>query len=84
MQRHPKPLLLMVSCDPVTPAQWGELAAATLSNSDVFTFDSAGHGVAVAGQRCALSLVRAFVKNPAARPDDKCVTTAKPLKFLVD
>ncbi len=46
--------------------------------------DGAGHGVAVAGQRCALSLVRAFVKNPAVCPDAKCVTTAKLLKFLVD
>ena len=77
-------LVLNGKYDPVTPAVWGDLAAATLSNSYVFTFDGAGHGVAVAGQRCALSLVRAFVKNPAARPDEKCVTTVKPLKFFVD
>lgn len=77
-------LVLNGKHDPVTPTEWGDLAAATLSNSYVFTFDGAGHGVAVAGERCALSLVRAFVKNPALRPDEKCMTTAKPLKFLVD
>lgn len=77
-------LVLSGRYDPITPPAWGELAAQTLSRSYVFSFDAAGHGVAVAGQKCALSIVRAFFKNPDSAPDGACMKTVKPVRFYVD
>jgi pimeloyl-ACP methyl ester carboxylesterase len=63
-------LLLAGEFDPVTPPEWAEIAAETLSGSYVFTFPAVGHGV-LDSHVCAADLVRAFFEDPLSpRPPD--------------
>ena len=60
--------------DPVTPPEWAELAAQTLSNHYRYTFPGMGHGVMLSGlNSCPVLIGIAFLNNPAQSPDSGCI-----------
>lgn len=63
-------LLLNGRFDPITPESYGSLAAQTLSNSYIFTFNNTGHGAI--GDECADQVMKAFVDDPSRPPDGRC------------
>jgi pimeloyl-ACP methyl ester carboxylesterase len=65
-------LLIAGEFDPVTPPEWAELAARTLSRSQVFVFPAVGHGV-LDSHVCAADLVRAFLANPTRPEPPECL-----------
>ena len=48
-------LVLAGEYDPITPPEWGKLAAVNLTNSFYFEFPATGHGASVSG-RCPLAV----------------------------
>lgn len=69
-------LLLSGEYDPETPPAWAAEAARTLSKSQTITFPGQGH---VPSQEwstpCAMSLVDAFLRDPASPIDQSCLKT---------
>lgn len=65
-------LLLAGEFDPVTPPQWAEAAARTLSRGEVLIFPGIGHGV-LDSDACALEVVRAFWASPEAPAVPVCL-----------
>lgn len=62
-------LVLAGTYDPVTPPEWGERAASTLSGATFITVAGSGHAVYAAGP-CTEGLVKQFFDDPAsALPD---------------
>jgi len=66
-------LVLSGQFDPITPPDWGELAAQTLSESFFFELPNSGHGASLTGGDCPRSIVLAFLDNPTASPDVSCI-----------
>ena len=66
-------LLLAGEFDPVTPPEWAELAAQTLSRAQVFVFPAVGQGV-LDSHVCAADLVRAFFDAPEDPEPPVCLT----------
>ncbi len=65
------PTLLMAGdFDPVTPTQWAELAAETLSNSHLVVSENGSHGLS--GGDCGSSIVTEFLTAPDSKPDASC------------
>lgn len=58
--------------DPITPPEWGQLAAETLSNSFFYEFPNLGHGV-LDSNRCALEIALKFLDDPTTEPDVSCM-----------
>lgn len=73
-------LLLAGELDPITPPEWGRLAASTLSNAYFFEFPATGHGV-LRSTPCAIEMALAFWENPSAAPDSTCMQEIPPLQF---
>jgi pimeloyl-ACP methyl ester carboxylesterase len=65
-------LLLAGQFDPITPSDWAQLAASTLSNSYFYEFPGIGHGV-MRSNRCALEIGLQFIHDPKTEPDASCV-----------
>ncbi|NJK78908.1 MAG: alpha/beta hydrolase [Chloroflexaceae bacterium] len=65
-------LVLAGDYDPITPPQWGQIAAETLSNGYYYEFPGFGHGVSVSGA-CPEGITRAFIANPSQAPDTSCM-----------
>jgi pimeloyl-ACP methyl ester carboxylesterase len=65
-------LLLVGEFDPVTPPQWAEAAARTLSRALLFEFPAIGHGV-LDSHVCAADIVRAFLADPIAPRVPACL-----------
>ncbi len=65
-------LVLAGEFDPITPPEWGRIAASELTNSFFFEFPGLGHGTSVADD-CALSITRQFLDEPTSEPDDSCI-----------
>lgn len=65
-------LLLAGEFDPVTPPEWAELAAQTLTRASVIEFPGIGHGV-LDSDACAVDLVRAFLERPEAPARVACL-----------
>lgn len=63
-------LVMSGTYDPITPAAWGQRAAANLPNSQFVSITGAGHGMIVAGD-CPLSLIKQFFDDPTA-PSPGC------------
>jgi len=75
-------LILSGEYDPVTPPAWGQQVAKTLDNGYFFEYPGMGHGVsAMAG--CPRDMMIAFLKDPAAAPDDACIAEMGPPKFVI-
>jgi pimeloyl-ACP methyl ester carboxylesterase len=65
-------LVLAGQFDPITPSEWGQLAAQTLSNSFFYEFPNLGHGV-MDSDRCALEIGLRFLDEPTTKPDVSCL-----------
>ncbi|HEY8171772.1 MAG TPA: alpha/beta fold hydrolase [Dehalococcoidia bacterium] len=76
-------LVLAGQYDPITPPEWGQLAARTLSNSFYFEFPSTGHGVIYGQYDCASTVVLAFLGQPRDEPDAACAGEIPPPAFQV-
>ncbi len=63
-------LLISGGFDPVTPPEWGALAAATLPNSTHVVIANASHDAFLTA--CATELALAFLNDPAAELDTAC------------
>jgi hypothetical protein len=74
-------LVLNGALDPITPPVWGATAAASLSNSFVYTFPGVGHG-AIDGGPCPLGIGLAFLDNPTVAPDSSCIADME-LTFFI-
>jgi hypothetical protein len=70
--------------DPITPPNWGELAAQTLPKSRVVTFPGVGHGASFSGSACARQITVAFFDQPAAQPDTSCIGDVTPIHWITD
>lgn len=76
-------LVLSGEFDPITPPEWGALAAKDLSNSYFYTLNSVGHGVARSDD-CAMGLVLDFLDDPMTAPDSTCVDLQPDVPFVVE
>jgi pimeloyl-ACP methyl ester carboxylesterase len=66
--------------DPVTPPEWGRLAAETLSNHFFYEFPGLGHGI-MRSDRCGLEIGLQFLADPAREPDASCLDELTGLNF---
>jgi pimeloyl-ACP methyl ester carboxylesterase len=73
-------LLLSGGFDPVTPERNAALAASTLNHAYAYTIPSGGHGQAF-GNKCADSIILAFLKNPVTSPDAGCISEYSMVDF---
>jgi pimeloyl-ACP methyl ester carboxylesterase len=74
-------LVLTGRFDPITPPAFGAQAAETLRNSYLFTFPDSGHGI-FPSEPCAEQVIAAFLDDPQARPDDTCLASRGPPRFV--
>jgi pimeloyl-ACP methyl ester carboxylesterase len=65
-------LVLAGEYDPITPPEWGQAVADTLSRRFFYVFPGVGHGVATAND-CSQGVLHSFVNDPAVEPDTSCV-----------
>jgi pimeloyl-ACP methyl ester carboxylesterase len=65
-------LVLSGQYDPVTPPDWGRLAAETLDNSFFYELPGIGHG-AMCSNECGLELSIQFLADPTTAPDASCI-----------
>jgi pimeloyl-ACP methyl ester carboxylesterase len=74
-------LVLAGHFDPVTPPHWAELAATTLPNARLLTFEDQAHAVFAAP--CGGDLLNAFFRDPASDPSAACPPTGRQIEFFV-
>ncbi len=67
--------------DPVTPAQFADAAAESLTQSYVYTFPYVGHGAAFTGP-CVEDIMDAFLDDPTVDPDATCLADTSGLDFM--
>ncbi|MBW6419695.1 alpha/beta hydrolase [Celeribacter sp. PS-C1] len=70
-------LVLNGGLDTMTPAEWGTLAAETLSNATVVTIPMANHTPGLLSP-CGNALVSAFILSPDVDVNRACVDAARP------
>jgi pimeloyl-ACP methyl ester carboxylesterase len=75
-------LVLAGQYDPVTPPDWGRIAASTLANSFFYEFPGVGHD-AMDSTPCAMAITLAFLDQTGIAPDDSCLATMGPPQFVV-
>jgi len=73
-------LILAGEYDPITPPEWGGLAAQTLTHAYAYLFPANGHWV-TRSSGCALSMALAFWDNPATAPDSTCAQSIPAMQF---
>lgn len=73
-------LVLSGQFDPITPPDYGRLAASTLSHGYFFEFSGVGHGVIISDD-CAYSMARAFLSDPNTTPDAACMAQRSAIVF---
>jgi pimeloyl-ACP methyl ester carboxylesterase len=76
-------LILGGEFDPVTPPEYGRLAAETLANSTFVEVPAHGHGV-TPYTGCTRHLASRFLRDPAASLDTACVSEIPPVSFVTD
>jgi pimeloyl-ACP methyl ester carboxylesterase len=82
VQSHVPTLILSGELDPVTPPEWGALAAKTLPNSKHLVAPGTGHGVI--GTSCGMRIVRQFIDNGTTEAlDDTCLKALKRPPFFL-
>lgn len=64
-------LLLTGEYDPITPPEWGHLAAQTLRTGFHYKFAGTGHAVVTRGA-CPYGMIQAFLNNPTVAPAGEC------------
>lgn len=70
--RH-RAAILVGQYDPVTPREYADRAASTLSRSQVVEFPSTGHGVPLSPTLCWVELTQGFLAQPGAPLDTACL-----------
>jgi pimeloyl-ACP methyl ester carboxylesterase len=75
-------LILNGEYDPVTPPNWAEIAAETLSNSYLFIIPAGGHGV-INMSECTVSIAAQFLNDPMTEPDGSCIDDMLPPQWVV-
>jgi hypothetical protein len=73
-------VLLEGELDPVTPTEYAQQVAETLSNSYLYTFPGVGHTVLVSS-RCAQDIALAFIDDPTQEPDASCIAEMPGVAF---
>ena len=66
--------------DPVTPPEWGKLAAETLSRHFFYEFPGLSHGI-MRSNACGLAIGLQFVDDPETEPDTTCMKNIPGLEF---
>lgn len=66
-------LIVAGEYDPVTPPEWGYLAAETLNNHYIYEFPGHGHGISTESS-CAVEVALTFLNDPTSPPDHSCLT----------
>lgn len=66
--------------DPVTPPEYGQKVAGSLTHSFYVEFPASGHGEVLPSSPCGLDIMMAFFANPTVKPDSSC-TSKLTLKF---
>lgn len=74
-------LVLSGKFDPITPPEFGDVVARTLSRAYVYTFPDTGHG-AVGSSACADAMLKAFLDNPSQPPDSSCIAESAGPRFI--
>jgi len=69
-------LVLSGQLDPVTPPEWGQLAASSLSKGTYVLIPAAGHGSSLTEQ-CPRRLALSFFTDPSTPPDSSCTKDMK-------
>ncbi len=75
-------LILNGEYDPVTPPNWAEIAAETLSNSYLFIIPAGGHGVMDMSD-CTAGIAAQFLTDPLTEPDGSCIDDMPPPQWVV-
>lgn len=73
-------LVLAGQFDPVSPPEWGRMAAETLKTSYFYEIPGEGQGV-MAANECGLSIGLSFLDDPTRAPDSSCLADLPPLDF---
>jgi pimeloyl-ACP methyl ester carboxylesterase len=73
-------LVLAGEYDPITPPEWGRLAAETLSNHFFFEFPGLTHGI-VRSNTCGMDLAIQFINDPTNKPDITCMQNLPSIEF---
>lgn len=68
--------------DPVTPPQFAQEAAETLSNSSIAVLPRGGHSPS-GSSPCLVNIATRFLANPAQPPDRSCLAAEGPIPFFV-
>lgn len=71
-------LILAGSFDPITPPEWGRIAADQLDNVTYLEIDGIGHAV-IGGGECAGNLISSYIDDPATFDQTMC--TIEPPDF---
>ena len=66
--------------DPITPPDWGRLAAETLSNHYFYEFPGLGHGI-MRSNECGLEIGLQFIDSPTSEPDSTCMNEIQGIAF---
>ena len=74
-------LVLAGEYDPITPPEWGQRAAATLTRSFFYQFPGLGHGV-VSSDACAAGIMATFIDDPTREPEADCIARMGPPVFF--
>lgn len=74
-------LILSGAFDPITPPDFANTAALTLSQSYSYVFPNTGHGAAMTGE-CPDRIILEFLENPHQKPSTTCVSELKPPEFF--
>jgi pimeloyl-ACP methyl ester carboxylesterase len=74
-------LVLAGNFDPITPPEWGQLAAGKLNRATFLQVDAVGHAVIGAGE-CAGQIISSFADDPDTFDPNQC--TVPPPSFTVD
>jgi len=73
-------LVLTGNFDPITPPEWAQIAANTLSASFLYEFPTLGHGV-MRSNKCAQEIGLQFIQTPIIEPDASCMEDLPALEF---
>ncbi len=73
-------LLLSGHFDPITPPSYADQAQATLSAAFNYVLPHVGHGV-LRSDRCAVRIAKAFISDPASKPDSSCIAATRAIDF---
>ena len=76
-------LLLSGRFDPITPPAWGDIAAASLPNSTHVVAPTLSHSLLLEDP-CVDEIAFAFLDDPSARVDTRCIATMPMPPFTTD